>query len=83
MLELKQAQRRDVRSLQNWLEGTACLAREETAYLAHDKELVTLAPTGDSALTQLEAWAGDKLVQFFRDDREVSGSFFDGRTNET
>lgn len=70
MLELKQAQRRDVRSLQNWLEGTACLAREETAYLAHDKELVTLAPTGDSALTQLEAWAGDKLVQFFRDDRE-------------
>ena len=54
MLSFNPASRRDVQSLQNWVDGTGCLAREEAEYLAHHRELVSLAPTGDSALMRLE-----------------------------
>jgi len=72
MLSFGCAQRRDVKSLQNWLDGTGCLAREETAYLTHQKELVSLAPAADNAVTQLEAWVEDKLVRFCSGFRRVS-----------
>ena len=71
MLSFGPAQRRDVESLQNWLDGTGCLAREETAYLAHRRELVSLAPVADSAVVQLEAWVEDKLIRFCRGFRRV------------
>ncbi|KAG8405055.1 hypothetical protein J3459_022263 [Metarhizium acridum] len=58
-------QPRDVESLQNWLQGTGCLAREETAYLGHRPELVSLAPVGDSAMVQLEAWVEDKMIRLW------------------
>lgn len=54
------AQGRDVQSLRNWREGNGCMARKETTYLAHQKELVSLVPAGDNAVTQLEAWVEDK-----------------------
>jgi len=66
MLSLNPAQQRDVQSLQNWLDGTGCLAKEEIEYLAHRRELVSLAPAGDSALLQLEVWVEDKLIRFYR-----------------
>jgi hypothetical protein len=65
------AQRRDVESLQNWLDGTGCLAREEREYLAHHRELVSLAPVADTAVMQLEAWVEDKLISFCRGFRSV------------
>jgi len=71
MLSFGSAEGRDVRSLQNWLDGTGCLAREETAYLAHSRELVSLAPAGDNAVLQLEAWVEDKLIRFDRGFRKV------------
>lgn len=71
MLSFGNAQRRDVKSLQNWLDGTGCLAREETAYLAHHRELASLAPVADSAVIQLEAWVEDKLIRFYRGFRDV------------
>ena len=71
MLSLNPAPRRDVQSLQNWLDGTGCLAREETEYLTHQRELVSLAPAGDSALLQLEAWIEDNLIRFYRGFRKV------------
>jgi hypothetical protein len=71
MLSFGPAQRRDRESLQNWLNGTGCLAREETAYLTHHSELVSLAPAGDSAILQLEAWVEDKLIRFCRSFRKV------------
>jgi hypothetical protein len=49
------AQPRDVLSLRNWVNGTGCLDRKETAYLAQYRELVNLAPSGDSATIQLES----------------------------
>ena len=71
MLSFGPAQQRDVESLQNWLDGTGCLAREETAYLTHDRELVSLAPPCDSAVSQLEVWVEDKLIRFCSGFRKV------------
>ncbi|XTI82344.1 hypothetical protein V2W45_1228407 [Cenococcum geophilum] len=80
MLSFGSAQRRDVKSLQNWLDGTGCLAREETAYLAHHRELASLAPVADSAVIQLEAWVEDKLIRFYRGFRDWS-RFYDVSTD--
>jgi uncharacterized protein DUF6594 len=66
MLSFGPAEQRDIESLQNWVNGTGCLAREETAYLAHQKELISLAPVADSAVIQLETWVEDKLIRFHR-----------------
>ncbi|KAK3936714.1 hypothetical protein QBC46DRAFT_461337 [Diplogelasinospora grovesii] len=70
MLSFGSAEGRDVRSLQNWLDGTGCLAREETAYLTHSRDLVSLAPAGDNAVLQLETWVEDKLIRFYRGFRK-------------
>lgn len=69
-LNLGTAQRRDIESLQNWLSGTGCIAREETAYLAH-RELVSLAPAGDGAIMRLEALVENQLIRFYRGFRKV------------
>lgn len=71
MLNFVPAQQRDINSLQNWVNGTGYLAREETAYLTHHHELVSLAPGGDSAIVKLEAWVEDKFIQLWRDFRKV------------
>jgi hypothetical protein len=65
------AQPRDVLSLRNWVNGTGCLDRKETAYLAQYRELVNLAPSGDSATIQLESWVEDKLIRFYEGFRQV------------
>ncbi|OTB18770.1 hypothetical protein K445DRAFT_19378 [Daldinia sp. EC12] len=54
----------DYESLLNWLRGTGSIARDETAYLTYDQELVSLAPTGDDGLRQLETWIENKLIYF-------------------
>ncbi|KAK1773055.1 hypothetical protein QBC45DRAFT_428587 [Copromyces sp. CBS 386.78] len=56
VLSFGPAQPRDVESLQNWMDSTGSLAREEASYLAHHLELVSLAPVDDSAVVQLTAW---------------------------
>lgn len=74
MLSFSSAQQRDVESLQNWLDGNGCLAREESAYLAHHEELVSLAPASDSAILTLEAWVENRLIrswQSFWKAREI------------
>jgi hypothetical protein len=71
MLNFGPARRRDVESLQNWLDGTGCLAREEAEYLTHHREIVSLGPAGDNAIMQLEAWVEDKLIRFYRGFRKV------------
>jgi hypothetical protein len=70
-MSLPLAERRDVRSLRNWVAGTGSLARNETAYLAHLNELVSLTPVVDSAVTQLETWVEGKLIQYWRGFRRV------------
>jgi hypothetical protein len=65
ILSFGPAQTRDITSLNNWVENTGCLAREETAYLTHYKELVSLAPAGDSTMMQFETWVEDKVIRFW------------------
>ncbi|KAI3326575.1 hypothetical protein HD806DRAFT_487626 [Xylariaceae sp. AK1471] len=67
MLSFNFAQPRDVESLQNWLDNTGCLAREESAYLTRHRELVSLAPAGDNAMVQLEAWVEGKDIRLWPD----------------
>jgi hypothetical protein len=74
MLSLGVAQERDLESLQNWVDGNGCLAREETEYLTNRRELVSLAPSGDSATLQFESWIEDKLIRFCRGFRKVGAS---------
>ncbi|KAA6413164.1 MAG: hypothetical protein FRX48_02908 [Lasallia pustulata] len=70
MLGFEVAKPRDVLSLQNWVNGNACLAREETAYLTRCKDLLCVASSNDSAVTRLEAWVEDNLICFYRGLRE-------------
>ncbi|CAI6337693.1 unnamed protein product [Periconia digitata] len=65
MLSLDVAEARDIESLQNWLNGTGCITREETAYLSQSRELVRLAPSKDFALSRLEIWVEDALIRFY------------------
>jgi hypothetical protein len=71
MLGLETARPRDVSSLQNWVDGNACLAREETQYLTHCKELLSVAPSDDRAVTRLEACVEDNLIRFYKGFRKV------------
>jgi hypothetical protein len=64
MLGYEIAKPRDVLSLQNWVSGTACLARDETAYLTHCEDLISVASSGDGMAEQLENWVEDILVRF-------------------
>ena len=54
ILSLADASRRDVASLQNWVDGNGCIARQETAYLARAEDLLSVASAGDGATTWLE-----------------------------
>jgi hypothetical protein len=70
-LSLDAAQPRDAQSLRNWVEGTGSLAREETEYLEHRRELVSLAPPRDNAVRQLETWVEYILIRFYPGFRKV------------
>ena len=71
MLHIDSARPRDIESLQNWINGTGCIARAETSYLARQQDLVSLGRQRDNAVQQLETWVEDKLVFFWRGFRKV------------
>lgn len=70
-LELSSPSQRDVESLQNWLDGTGAVARDERVYLTHFQDLVTVAPTGDTAVVRLETWIEDKMIRYYGSFRKV------------
>ncbi|MCJ1269880.1 hypothetical protein MMC22_009773 [Lobaria immixta] len=72
ILTYEPANPRDVLSLQNWVKGNPYLARDETAYLAHCKELLSVVDPGDGIVGRLEAWIEDKLIQFYKGPRGVA-----------
>ncbi|KAL2687961.1 hypothetical protein Neosp_005531 [[Neocosmospora] mangrovei] len=43
-----------VLSLENWLQGNACIAREESRFLDHKEDLLTVAPLEDGVIYWLE-----------------------------
>lgn len=65
---------RDIRSLQNWTNGTACLARDETAFLTNYDDLIRVTSSGDGLAERLEAWIEDKLVYIYGVLRKVRTS---------
>lgn len=60
-----------MQSLRNWVDGNGCLAANETSYLEHDRDLVSLVPTIDNAVKRFESWIEERLVQFLPRFREV------------
>ncbi|KAI0549743.1 hypothetical protein F4679DRAFT_584206 [Xylaria curta] len=53
---------RTISNLQNWVDGTGCIARNETAYLEHAEDLFSLATSEDRLVTWLEARTEDFCV---------------------
>ncbi len=55
MLNMAAASPRDILSLQNWADGTASLARDETAYLLKTDDLFSTVPSTDDACARIES----------------------------
>lgn len=72
MLSSEPAKPRDVRSLQNWVNGNGCLSWEETEYLTHYHDLRSLVSLEDGAAARFEAWIEDNLVRLLRKRHNVS-----------
>jgi hypothetical protein len=58
---------KDVQSLKNWIEGTSCLARQESAYLEDSGDLLNLSEPVDNTITWMESLVEDSLfwINFF------------------
>lgn len=67
-----QAQRRDVEELRRWVDGNGCIAKEESRYLGHGKDLFTFSSEDEDPLSRLERSVEDALVPFFRSYYKVS-----------
>ena len=72
MLERDVAKPRDIRSLQNWVNGNGCLSWEETEYLTHCGDLCTVVPSDDRAVVRFETWVENGLIGLLRRFRNVS-----------
>ncbi|KAK6082986.1 hypothetical protein SCUP515_02220 [Seiridium cupressi] len=53
------SRKREVRNLQNWVDGTACLDRGESSYLKCTDDLVDLAESGDTSISYTESAVED------------------------
>jgi hypothetical protein len=66
MLSFELASSRARFSLNNWVGGNGCIAREETEYLDYPRDLISLAPAKDGATASLEAWVEDIFIRFYK-----------------
>ena len=58
-------------SLQNWVRGNGCIAREERAFLDHVEDLIELEQSRDGVAAKLESWVEDNLIRFYPGFRQV------------
>ncbi|KAI9859984.1 MAG: hypothetical protein M1813_006331 [Trichoglossum hirsutum] len=72
MLDGGFAKPRDIRSLQNWVNGNGCLSWEETEYLTHCNDLRSVVPSEDHAIVRFEAWVEDNVVRLLKKLPNVS-----------
>ncbi|KAI9771000.1 MAG: hypothetical protein M1840_002704 [Geoglossum simile] len=72
MLDGGFAKPRNIRSLQNWVNGNGCLSWEETEYLTHCNDLRSVVPTEDHAMVRFEAWVEDNVVRLLKKLPNVS-----------
>jgi hypothetical protein len=52
-----------VKSLRNWIEGNSCIAREETQYLDHERDLFNIVGKGDNAMACIQPLIEDFFIQ--------------------
>jgi hypothetical protein len=64
VLSFEGASHRAVASLQNWVDGNGCIAREETAYLARAEDLLCVVSPDDNAVSSLGTLIEDSRVYF-------------------
>ena len=74
MLDYRPAPARAVLNLIEWTRNTACIARDETAYLDRVGDLITVATPSDDALERVEEALEDGFVRFRKSRRKVGGS---------
>ena len=74
ILKLKPARPRRTATLQNWIQGNPCIARNEAEYLQHEEDLIALSSAEDESMTGLEEWVQDLLVRFFGEIYKVCTS---------
>jgi hypothetical protein len=55
-------QKRHVLSLQNWLRGNGCIAREETEFLGRQHDLISLSSPEDDVVSWLERLSSSILA---------------------
>jgi hypothetical protein len=55
-----------VSSLQRWIRGNSCIARNEAKFLERGDELLTLSAIEDEAVSWLERIVCDTLVTLFK-----------------
>ncbi|RAH47766.1 uncharacterized protein BO95DRAFT_430108 [Aspergillus brunneoviolaceus CBS 621.78] len=68
---LSDSSARDIQSLQNWVQGTGCIAREEREYLDHGQDLASLVTPPDIAVERTLPLLEDFLCFLQRTSRRV------------
>ncbi|KAK6533669.1 hypothetical protein TWF694_002602 [Orbilia ellipsospora] len=63
------ARAQDIRSLQNWENANACIAREETEFLSQRDDLLCLSAPKDGFLSWLERSVSERLLAFIKKSR--------------
>ena len=66
ILAFNDPRKRDITNLRNWVENTSSLARDETAYLFHPEDLMTILSPQDYTLSRLSPLLESVLSAFHR-----------------
>lgn len=70
---LPSAAKENIASLQNWVDGNACISRKETSFLKAD-DLLTTANPADDALAIVQSRVEGLFVRFHQAFKKVSES---------
>lgn len=73
MLDCRPAPERSVLNLLEWTGNNACIARDETAYLEQQTDLMSVVHPTDDALDRVEEFLEDAWIRFRRSARQVGG----------
>ncbi|KAI0894895.1 CHAT domain-containing protein [Annulohypoxylon nitens] len=72
ILNMKTASPQDIKSLQNWLDGTGGLSGNETTFLDQRRDLTTLVSSEDDTTKDLETWVEKKFIKYYPGFRELA-----------
>ncbi len=65
--------KQDILNMQNWVENTSSLARDETAYLFEPKDLMTILSPQDAALAHLTPLLEGFMLALYKLLKKVRG----------